>query len=143
VGHDARQGRGCRRPGVLAGWADLGGGGRLNSTNGKCMDAAKGKHLELMPREQSGWPAMGMPRRVRVKGMQGVDATVVVTVVRDRVWMSISPPFTWEVIMAPGTVDDVISMLRLAREEASKVATTPKGNPFRGDTAVIQANTHP
>jgi hypothetical protein len=96
-----------------------------------------------VPHEQAAWPVMGMPRRVRVKGMQGVDATVVVTVVRDTVWLSISPPFTWEAIMTPGKVDEVISMLTLARDEASKVATTRKGNSFRGDTAVIQANTHP
>jgi hypothetical protein len=63
---------------------------------------------------------MGMPRRVRVKGMEGVDATVVVTVARDKVWLSISPPFTWEAIMNPGKVDEVISILELARDEAKK-----------------------
>jgi hypothetical protein len=116
---------------------DLGGAaGRLNSASGECMDTEKRKHLGSLPREQAPWPVMGMPRRVRVKGMQEVDAMVVVTVVRDRVWLSISPPFTWEAIMAPGTVDEVISVLRLAREEASKVATTRQGNAFRGDTAV-------
>ena len=47
--------------------------------------------------------------------------TVVVTVVHDTVWLSISPPFTWEAIMEPGEVDEVISMLALARDEAKKV----------------------
>ena len=67
-------------------------------------------------------PHVGALRRVRVKGMQGVDATVVVTVVRDTVWLSISPPLTWEAIMEPGKVDDVISVLELARDQAKKVA---------------------
>ncbi|MGH3996207.1 MAG: hypothetical protein ACRDTJ_01940, partial [Pseudonocardiaceae bacterium] len=51
----------------------------------------------------------------------GVDATVVVTVVHDTVWLSISPRFTWEAIMGPGKVDEIISMLELARDEAKKV----------------------
>lgn len=68
----------------------------------------------------STWPIMGVPRSIRVKGMAGVDATVVVTVVRDTVWLSISPPFTWEAIIEPGKVDEVISMLELARDEAKK-----------------------
>jgi hypothetical protein len=93
----------------------------------------------------TGWPVMGMPRRVRVKGMQGVDATVVVTVVRGTeacsVWLSISSPFTWEAIMTPGKVDEVISMLELARDEASKVAATRDWSTFRGDKAVVQAIT--
>lgn len=70
---------------------------------------------------------MGVPRRVRVKGMGGVDATVVVTVVRDKVWLSISPPFTWEAIMEPGKVDEIMSILELARDEAEKVAAAPHG----------------
>jgi hypothetical protein len=65
---------------------------------------------------------MGMPRRIAVNGMQGVDATVVVTVVRDVVWLSISPPFTWEAIMKPSKVDEVIHALQLARDEATKAA---------------------
>jgi hypothetical protein len=64
---------------------------------------------------------MGMSRRVRVKGMEGVDANVVVTVVQGKVWLSISPPFTREAIMEPGKVDEVISMLELARDEAKKM----------------------
>ncbi|MGH3976209.1 MAG: hypothetical protein ACRDS9_23230 [Pseudonocardiaceae bacterium] len=82
---------------------------------------------------------MGAPRRIRVKGMQGVDATVVVTVVRDTVWLSISPPFTWEAIMEPAKVDEVISTLKLARDEATKVAATRKGSAFREGKAVVRA----
>ncbi len=82
---------------------------------------------------------MGVSRRVRVKGMAGVDATVVVTVVQDTVWLSISPPFTWEAIMEPGKVDEVMSMLELARDEAKKVARN--GSAFRGDKAVVRAIT--
>ena len=60
--------------------------------------------MEYVPHGRTAWPIMGMPRRVRVKGMQGVDATVIVTVVRDKVWLSILPPFTWEAIMEPGKI---------------------------------------
>lgn len=66
------------------------------------------------------WPVAGMPRRVRVKGMRGVDVTVVVTRVRDTVWLSISSPFMREAIMEPGKVDELISVLTLTRDEARK-----------------------
>lgn len=62
----------------------------------------------------------GMPRRVSVKGMGNVDATVVVTVVRGKIWMSISPPFTWEAIMDPVNVDELMYVLGLAGEDAKK-----------------------
>ncbi|HXT46470.1 MAG TPA: hypothetical protein VN748_20565 [Pseudonocardiaceae bacterium] len=73
--------------------------------------------------EHTGW---GMPRKVRVKGTQGVDAMVSVTVVRGMVWMSIRPPFTWEAIMEPKTVEAVIRALELARGDAVSIgaATT-------------------
>lgn len=66
------------------------------------------------------FPRMGTPRRIAVKGMQGTDVTVVVTVVQGAVWMSISPPFSWEAIMRPAKVDDVIHALELARDEATQ-----------------------
>jgi hypothetical protein len=71
---------------------------------------------------------MGMPRRIAVTGMQGVDTIVIVTVVRGTVWMSISPPFTWEAIMTPGKVDEVIHVLELARDEATMAAATSNGS---------------
>lgn len=63
----------------------------------------------------------GILRRVAVKGMKSVSATVVVAVVQGNVWMSISPPFTWEAIMEPGKVDELISVLVVARADAEKV----------------------
>lgn len=79
---------------------------------------------------------MGVPRRIAVKGMQGVDATVVVTVAHGMVWLSISPPFTWEAIMAPGKVDEVIHVLELARDEATKMAATSNVGAPRAGTVV-------
>jgi hypothetical protein len=69
-----------------------------------------------------------MPRRIAVTGMQGVDATVIVTAVHGTVWLSISPPFTWEAIMTPGKVDEVIHPLELARDEARMAAATNNGS---------------
>ena len=69
-----------------------------------------------------------MPRRIAVTGMQGVNATVVVTVVHGTVWLSLSPPFTWEAIMTPGKVDEVIHVLEVARDEATKAAATSNGS---------------
>jgi hypothetical protein len=86
------------------------------------MTIEKHENVECVPPGRTTWPIRGVPRRIRVKGIQGVEVTVVVTVVRDTVWLSISPPFTWEAIMEPGKVDEVISMLELARDEAKKVA---------------------
>jgi hypothetical protein len=87
----------------------------------KCMTIEKHKNVEYVPPGRTTWPIRDVPRRIHVNGMQGVEVTVVVTVVHDTVWLSISPPFTWEAIMEPGEVDEVISMLALARDEAKKV----------------------
>jgi len=43
-----------------------------------------------------------MKREPTVKGSGGVVATVVVTTRRDKVRVSIQPPFTWKAIMEPG-----------------------------------------
>jgi hypothetical protein len=77
---------------------------------------------EDIPSERTPYPRMGAPRRVRVKGMQGVDATVVVAVVHGTVWLSVAPPFTWEAIMEPGKVDELMHVLELARDEAKQMA---------------------
>ena len=69
------------------------------------MNIEKRENGERLPHGQTTWPHVGMPRRLPVKGRQGVDATVVVTVVQDTVWLSISPPFTWEAIMEPEKVE--------------------------------------
>lgn len=86
---------------------------------------------------------MGMPRKITVKGTQGVDATVVVTVVHGAVWLSISPPFTWEAIMKPSKVDEVIHALKLARDEATKTAAAlHEGAPRVGNSVrAITRNT--
>lgn len=105
------------------------------------MNTEKCENLEYAPHGRTTWPIMGVPRRVRVKGMAGVEASVVVTVVHDTVWLSISPPFTWEAIMKPGKVDEIISMLEMARDEAKNVATARNGSTLRADEAVAQAIT--
>lgn len=61
--------------------------------------------------------------------MQNVPATVVVTVVQATVWMSISPPFTWEAIMDPVNVDELIHVLGLAREDAKRMAAARGTRP--------------
>jgi hypothetical protein len=60
-------------------------------------------------------------RTVSVEGSGGLAATVVVIAQRGRVWVSIQPRFTWEAIMEPGKVDELIRTLALAREDAKKM----------------------
>lgn len=59
------------------------------------------------------------PREVAARASGGIRATVVVTVQQGAVLMSIVPPFTWEAIMAPETVDELIGALTQARNEAT------------------------
>lgn len=66
-----------------------------------------------------------MPRKISVKAFQGEHATVVVRVAHGTVWLSISPPFTWEAIMTPGMVDEVVGVLKVAREEAALYERRP------------------
>jgi sulfur carrier protein ThiS len=56
-----------------------------------------------------------------VKGSGGVSATVVVTAQHGQVRVSIIPPFTWEAIMEPAKVDELIRTLGLAREDAIRM----------------------
>lgn len=60
----------------------------------------------------------GVPRRILVKGSGNVPATVVVTARQGRVWMSVIPPFTWDAIMEPEKIDELMHVLRLTQEEA-------------------------
>jgi len=62
-------------------------------------------------------------RKVTVKGSGGVVATVVITARRGKVWMSIQPPFTWDAIMEPGMVDELIRTLVLTVEDAKTMPT--------------------
>jgi hypothetical protein len=80
--------------------------------------------------------SLGMPRRVSVKGMEGVPATVVVRVVQDKVWLSISPPFTWEAIMDPAKVDELVHVLTLAQDEARQASAARHGRACHGDKPV-------
>lgn len=61
----------------------------------------------------------GTSRKVSVEGMEGVTANVVVKTYRVKVWMSL-PPFTWEAIMDSAKVDELVHVLGLAREEATR-----------------------
>jgi hypothetical protein len=91
--------------------------------------------------QQAPWPNMSVPRRVFVKGMQGVDVTLVVTMVQGTVWVSISPPFTWEAIMEPVKVDELMHVLELARDEAKNMSIARDGSPSRTGHAAIRAIT--
>lgn len=75
---------------------------------------------------------MSVPRRVVVKGREGVVGTVVVAIYRGEVWMSIAPPFTWEAIMELGKIDELIHVLGLAREEARRSVTMSVTRADRG-----------
>jgi hypothetical protein len=88
-------------------------------------------HADSATRERPLFPRMGMPRKIAVNGMQGVDATIVVTVAHGTVWLSISPPFTWQAIMEPRKVDEVIHVLELARDEAIKITAAWTTKPRR------------
>ncbi|MGH3799417.1 MAG: hypothetical protein ACRDTD_04640 [Pseudonocardiaceae bacterium] len=70
-------------------------------------------------------------RRVSVKGSGGVSATVVVIARQGKVWMSIVPPFTWEAIMEPAKVDELMRTLVLAREDAKKMVSSKRVSPGR------------
>lgn len=59
-----------------------------------------------------------MPRIVTATGSGGVPAAVIVTVRRGFVWVSIMPPFTWEAILDPGQVDELVQTLTLAGKDA-------------------------
>ncbi len=90
---------------------------------------------------QTPYTRMGVPRRICVKGMEGVNATVVVTAVQGKVWVSISPPFTWEAIMEPVKVDELMHVLELARDDAKKMAAAHSGRAPQADKTVVRAIT--
>ncbi len=74
---------------------------------------------------------MGIPWRLAAAGRQGVVATITITTCQGQIWMSIVPPFTWEAIMEPETVDKLIHVLELARDEATAVGTETRPVPAR------------
>jgi hypothetical protein len=86
---------------------------------------------------------MSVPRRVVVKGREGVVATVTVTIYRGEIWLSIVPPFTWEAIMEPGKVDELIHVLGLAREEARRSVVVGATRMDRGGNGVTREIRNP
>jgi hypothetical protein len=84
--------------------------------------------------KQSTYPCGRLPHRIRVTGVQGVDAAVVVTVAQDAVWMSIMPPFIWHIVMEPGKVDELIRTLQAARREVETIGAA--GCSPRADTTI-------
>jgi len=60
-------------------------------------------------------------RKVSVKGSEGVSATLIIKAERGKVRLSIEPPFTWEAIMEPSKVDEVIRTLRQAAEDVKRM----------------------
>src|SRR6185312_17528897 len=69
----------------------------------------------------------GMRRKILAKATGGEHATVIVRAIRGTVWMSIVPPFTWEAIMEPEKIDEMIYVLGLAREEAKRSRPAASG----------------
>ena len=102
---------------------------KVPSKQGRCEQALV---------QQAPWPRTGVPRRVFVKGMQGIDVTLVVTVAQGSVWVSISPPFTWEAIMEPVKVDELVHVLELAKDEAKNMAVAGNGGVVRAITGGLK-----
>lgn len=71
---------------------------------------------------QAGYIESVVHRRVFVKGSGGLSATIVITVRRGQVWMSIQPPFTWDAIMEPRKAEELIRTLTVAAEGAKRMA---------------------
>ncbi len=82
-------------------------------------------------------------RKISVKGTGGVAATVVVIAQRGQVWMSIQPPFTWEAVMQPGKVDELIHALGLAREDAKQMVGGKRASHGDKQQQVDTAQCHP
>ncbi|MDQ3826685.1 MAG: hypothetical protein M3319_08970 [Actinomycetota bacterium] len=69
---------------------------------------------------------------------------MIVTVVRGAVWMSLMPPFTWEAMMDPRKVDEVIRALESARAEAAIIgAVLGRRLPREAETATRQITKGP
>jgi hypothetical protein len=84
-----------------------------------------------------------------VKGSGGVPATVVVTVQRGHVGVSIQPPFTWEAIMDPEKVDELIGTLAQAQEvareqsrDSPEVASLPVYHRRTGARRAVAVRSH-
>ena len=82
-------------------------------------------------------------RRVAVRGSGGVTATIVVFARQGTVLVSISPPFTWEAIMDPEQVDELIRALGLAQDDATKMLSARESPVGRGTKAGICRSAEP
>jgi hypothetical protein len=82
--------------------------------------------LENSPNRQTMYTDSFVRRTVSVKGSDARAATVVVIAQRGQVWVSVQPQFTWEAIMEPGQVDELIHILELARDDAKKMLRCPQ-----------------
>jgi hypothetical protein len=70
-------------------------------------------------------------RKVSVKDSGGVSVAVVITVQQGQVRMSIQPPFTWEVIMGPSKVEELMRTLLLTADAAKKMAAMRYGTGWK------------
>jgi len=98
------------------------------------MAAPTQPHPQEPPEGRAAYADPVVYRRLSVKGSGGIAATVVVMTQRGQVWVSINPPFTWEAIMEPVKVDELIHMLGLAREDAKKMVAARSRRLSHGDT---------
>jgi hypothetical protein len=96
---------------------------------------------ERLTDEGCRYTGSGIPHRVFVKARQGENATIAVMVVQGQVWLSISPPFTWEAIIEPVKVDELLHVLELARDEAKNMPVARDGSPSRMRQATVRAIT--
>lgn len=92
---------------------------------------------QLQPEDSPARQRGSVYRKVSVKGSGGVAATMVVIAQQGQVLVSIVPPFTWDAIMEPGKVDEVIHTLGLARDDAKKMAMARERSATRGGKATV------
>lgn len=71
--------------------------------------------------QQVTYPDTFIRRKISVKGTGGATATVVVTAQLGQVWVSVQPLFTWDAIMEPEKVDELMRALTLAQDEAKRL----------------------
>ncbi len=62
-------------------------------------------------------------------GSGGIRAAVVVVARQGQVWLSIDPPFTWEAIMEPEKVNELVRVLGQAEDDAKRMLLTSKPRP--------------
>ncbi|MGH3972668.1 MAG: hypothetical protein ACRDS9_05015 [Pseudonocardiaceae bacterium] len=90
---------------------------------GEARNSSKRKQLRHDSSNDLWYAGSEVHRRVSVKGSGGVTATVVVVTRRGKVHMSIIPPFTWEAILNPGKMDELMQVLGQAKQDAAQNIT--------------------